>query len=52
MPLGHLGVNVPDLAAARAYYDALMPLLDHEPFVSSDTEFSLCSRVLKHRVWL
>ena len=24
--LGHIGVNVPDLAAAKAYYDALMPL--------------------------
>ena len=28
--LGHLGINVPDLAAARAYYDAIMPLLPDE----------------------
>ncbi len=40
MPLGHLGVNVPDLAEARAYYDALMPLLSFEPFVSGPGEFS------------
>ena len=40
MPLGHLGVNVSDLARSRAYYDALMPLLGFEAFVASDTEFS------------
>jgi catechol 2,3-dioxygenase-like lactoylglutathione lyase family enzyme len=40
MPLGHLGVNVPDLASAKAYYDALMPLLGFEPFVANDGEFS------------
>lgn len=40
MPLGHLGINVPDLARARAYYDALMPLLGFEPFVSGADEFS------------
>jgi catechol 2,3-dioxygenase-like lactoylglutathione lyase family enzyme len=40
MPLGHLGVNVPDLAAARAYYDELMPLLGYEPFVANEGEFS------------
>jgi catechol 2,3-dioxygenase-like lactoylglutathione lyase family enzyme len=40
MPLGHLGVNVPDLARARAYYDALMPLLGFEPFISDANQFS------------
>jgi catechol 2,3-dioxygenase-like lactoylglutathione lyase family enzyme len=35
MPLGHIGVNVTDLASAKAYYDALMPLLGWEPFVTS-----------------
>ena len=40
MPIGHLGVNVPDLAAARAYYDAVMPLLDHEVFFARDDEVS------------
>jgi catechol 2,3-dioxygenase-like lactoylglutathione lyase family enzyme len=36
--LGHLGINVPDLAAAKAYYDELVPLLDYQPFISSETE--------------
>ena len=32
MPLGHLGLNVPDLGAAQRYYDRLMPALDYEAF--------------------
>ena len=38
--LGHLGINVPDLDGAKAYYDALMPLLGYEPFFDADDEFS------------
>jgi catechol 2,3-dioxygenase-like lactoylglutathione lyase family enzyme len=38
--LGHLGVNVPDLATAKRYYDALMPLLRYEPFFSTDDEIA------------
>jgi catechol 2,3-dioxygenase-like lactoylglutathione lyase family enzyme len=38
--IGHLGLNVPDLAAARRYSDALMPALDFEPFLHRDDEFS------------
>jgi catechol 2,3-dioxygenase-like lactoylglutathione lyase family enzyme len=38
--LGHIGINVPDLAAAKAYYDKIMPLLDFEPFVIHDDEFA------------
>lgn len=38
--LGHLGLNVPDLTAAKDYYDALMPLLGFEPFISADDEFA------------
>jgi catechol 2,3-dioxygenase-like lactoylglutathione lyase family enzyme len=34
--LGHLGVNVPDLERAAAYYGPLMPLLGHEPFLSAE----------------
>ena len=34
--LGHLGVNVPDLAAAGAYYDVLMPLVGYEMYLNSD----------------
>jgi catechol 2,3-dioxygenase-like lactoylglutathione lyase family enzyme len=40
MPLGHLGVNVTDLTAAKTYYDALMPLLGFEPFVTDAGQFS------------
>ena len=38
--LGHIGINVPDLAAAKSYYDQIMPLLGFEPFVSHDDEFA------------
>jgi len=38
--LGHLGINVPDVAAAKAYYDDLMPLLGFELFVSADDQFA------------
>jgi catechol 2,3-dioxygenase-like lactoylglutathione lyase family enzyme len=38
--LGHLGINVPDLVAAKAYYDDLMPLLDFETFFAAEDEFS------------
>ena len=38
--LGHLGVNVPDLLAARQYYGELMPLLGFEPFLDADDEFA------------
>lgn len=34
MPIGHLGLNVPDLEIARVYYERLMPALDFEPFLS------------------
>jgi hypothetical protein len=40
MPLGHLGMNVGYLAAAKAYYDELMPLLGFEPFIVDDGQFS------------
>lgn len=40
MPLGHLGVNVPDLDLARGYYDRLMPLLGYETFLSGPDEFA------------
>jgi catechol 2,3-dioxygenase-like lactoylglutathione lyase family enzyme len=40
VPLGHLGVAVPDLPVAKAYYDELMPLLGYETFFATDSEFS------------
>ncbi len=38
--LDHFGVNVPDLGAAKAYYDQVMPLLSYEPFFADDEQFS------------
>jgi hypothetical protein len=40
MVLGHLGVNVPDFAPAKAYYDELMPALGFEPFIAAADEFA------------
>ncbi len=36
--LGHVGLNVPDLATAKAYYDQIMPLLEYQEFLSAETE--------------
>jgi catechol 2,3-dioxygenase-like lactoylglutathione lyase family enzyme len=38
--LGHLGINVPDLAAAKRYCDALMALVGFEPFFHADDGFA------------
>lgn len=38
--LGHLGVNVPDLAAARRYYDQVMELVGFESFLVDDDQFA------------
>jgi len=38
--LGHLAVNVPDLAAAKRYYNRLMPHVGFEPFIDADDEFA------------
>jgi len=38
--LGHLGLNVPDLATAKPYYDRLMPTLDYEPYLSGVDQFA------------
>jgi catechol 2,3-dioxygenase-like lactoylglutathione lyase family enzyme len=36
--LGHLGINVPDLGVARAYYDELLPLLGFESFFAVEDQ--------------
>jgi catechol 2,3-dioxygenase-like lactoylglutathione lyase family enzyme len=36
--LGHLGLNVPDLVAAKSYYDEIMPLFGYQAFFNTDTE--------------
>jgi catechol 2,3-dioxygenase-like lactoylglutathione lyase family enzyme len=38
--LGHLGINVPDLVQARAYYDEVLPLLGYETFFRADDELA------------
>jgi len=38
--LGHLGVNVPDLVAAKAYYDGLLPLLGYDVFFAADDQLA------------
>jgi len=38
--LGHVGINVPDLASAKPYYDELMPLVDFEPFLDAEDRFA------------
>ena len=38
--LGHLGLNVPDLVAAKRYYDSLVDLLGFESFLEHDDEFA------------
>jgi catechol 2,3-dioxygenase-like lactoylglutathione lyase family enzyme len=50
--LGHIGVNVPDLRSAKAYYDELMPLLDFEEFVSTDDQFAFRPGHGKHGTYL
>ena len=38
--LGHIGINVPDLDAARRYYGAIMPLVGFEAFLDAQDEFA------------
>lgn len=40
MHIGHLGLNVPDLDVARAYYEQLMPAVDFELFLSDADQFA------------
>jgi catechol 2,3-dioxygenase-like lactoylglutathione lyase family enzyme len=38
--LGHIGINVPDIEAARRYYSAVMPLVGFELFLDASDEFA------------
>ena len=38
--IDHIGINVTDMATARVYYDAIMPVLGMEPFHDGDDHFS------------
>ncbi len=50
--LGHLGLNVPDIDAARAYYGDVLPLLDYEPFRSAEDGFAYMPAQGKRGVYL
>lgn len=50
--LGHVGVNVPDLAAAKNYYDEFMPLVGFEPFIAADDQFAFRPAGGKHGTFL
>lgn len=52
MPIGHLGLNVYDLPAAKAYYDRLMPQVGFEPFFDNDRQFSYRPADGKIGTWL
>jgi catechol 2,3-dioxygenase-like lactoylglutathione lyase family enzyme len=38
--LGHLGINVPDLAAAKRYYREIMPLVSFEIFLDAHDQIA------------
>ena len=38
--IGHVCVNVPDLAAAKPYYDELMAMVEFEPYLSAPDQFA------------
>jgi catechol 2,3-dioxygenase-like lactoylglutathione lyase family enzyme len=38
--LGHIGINVPDLDAAKRYYRVVMPLVGFEIFLDAADEFA------------
>jgi catechol 2,3-dioxygenase-like lactoylglutathione lyase family enzyme len=38
--LGHVGINVPDLDAARHYYSAMMPLVGFEMYLDAGDQFA------------
>jgi catechol 2,3-dioxygenase-like lactoylglutathione lyase family enzyme len=50
--LGHVGINVPDLAAARRYYGTIMPLVGFEMYDDADDEFAYCPAAGKPGTYL
>jgi hypothetical protein len=38
--LGHVGIHVADLRAAKAYAEVIMPLVGFEAFLEADDEFA------------
>lgn len=50
--LGHLGVNVPDLDAAKAYYDELVPLVGFEVFLRAEDQVAYMPAAGKRGTYL
>jgi catechol 2,3-dioxygenase-like lactoylglutathione lyase family enzyme len=50
--LGHIGVNVPDLGQAGAYYNPLMPLLHYEPFLTAEDALAFMPTAGKRGAYL
>jgi catechol 2,3-dioxygenase-like lactoylglutathione lyase family enzyme len=50
--LGHLGINVPSLVEAKAYYDQLMPLLDHDVYFATEDEIAYLPAAGKRGTYL
>jgi catechol 2,3-dioxygenase-like lactoylglutathione lyase family enzyme len=38
--LGHLGINVPDLVAAKSYYRRVLSVVGFEEFITADDQFA------------
>jgi hypothetical protein len=38
--LGHVGITVPDLGAAKHYYGAIMPLVGFAMYIDADDQFA------------
>jgi catechol 2,3-dioxygenase-like lactoylglutathione lyase family enzyme len=38
--IGHIGINVPNLPAGKAYYDRLAPFFGFEQFLAADDQFA------------
>jgi catechol 2,3-dioxygenase-like lactoylglutathione lyase family enzyme len=50
--IGHIGVNVPDLRAARAYYDELSPFIGFERAIDDDDQIAYRPGGGKPGTWL
>ena len=52
MPLGHLGLNVSDLARAKEYWDEFVPLIAFEPVIADERQFAYRPAGGKVGTWL
>lgn len=52
MPIGHLGLNVHDLEAAKSYYDAFLPQVGFEFLLADERHFAYRPADGKIGTWL